>query len=178
MRRDVRDVSGGTFLALGGFLCFMGAAIVCVALGWIRVDPSSLHAPRWVLGLSGGVFALLGGLILYYAVRNTFLGGGRPPGSARGEFFVAGWLVGGFVVTAFAAVAAWIAFGPGERQFSGSLGLGGISLWGTRLSGESVGRAVFGIGAVLTGALAVWGWLHGIRRLMGGGEEEPPEPPG
>lgn len=97
MPRDVRDASGTKYLVPGAFAFLMGAAIVFVALGWLPVDPSRLRAPRWVIGVSGGV-----------------------------------------------------------------------SVWGTRFSDEAVGRTIFGIGAVLTGAFALWGWVYGIRRLLRG----------
>lgn len=175
MRRDVRDASGTKLLVLGSLAFLAGAAIVSVALGWVHVDPSDLLAPRWVIGLAGAVFLLMGGLILHYVIRNGLRGSASPAGGRDDQFFLAGWLVGGLMVTAMAAVAAWIAFGPGDRQFSSSFGVGGGFLGGSSPSDEAVGRTIFGVGAVVTGAFAIWGWIHGIRRILGSGPEEPGE---
>lgn len=170
MSRDLRDVSPVTGILMGGFTGLMGLAIVFVALDWIRVDPATIHAPRWVLGLCGGMFALTGGVILYYGVRNglgTGSGSTAEQGEEEKDFHVGGWLLGGVICTGLAVVAGWVAFGPGERAFSGSVGVGGIGVSGSGGS-EALGRWIFGVGAVLTGALAVWGWVYGIRRLMRG----------
>lgn len=39
---------------MGGLFLVAGLLILFVALDWIHVDPASIHAPRWVLGLCGG----------------------------------------------------------------------------------------------------------------------------
>lgn len=152
---------------MGGAFLLAGTMIFLIALNWIAVDPARIHAPRWVLGLIGGMFALSGLAILYFGIAN---GLGRGPGSA-GErdpeaFSVIGWLLGLVIVGGMAVVAGWIAFGPGERAFSGSIGVGGVSVGGSGGS-ETVGRWFFGIGAVLTGAFGVWGLVYGLRRLAG-----------
>jgi hypothetical protein len=79
-----------------------------------------------------------------------------PPTMPRGLrliHHVMAWAVVGLL----GIVASWVAFGPGERHFTGS---------GSIFLGESAGRAVFGIGAVL-----IWiAWLAmavaGVRRLL------------
>jgi hypothetical protein len=146
------------FLLAGTFVCL-------VALEWIEVDPASIHAPRWVLGVCGGMFALTGLAIFYYAVVNAL---GRGPGSETDEnaFPVVGWLLGLVISGGLAVVASWVAFGPGERTFTGSVGVGGIGAGGP--ASESAGRWVFGIGAVMTGAFTLWGLVYGVRRLVGG----------
>jgi len=74
-------------------------------------------------------------------------------------------LLATLLLTFFAATFDWVAFGPGERHFSGSIGLG-IGGFGFR-PGETFGRTVFGIAAVLIDvwAIAMWGgqiraWLR------------------
>lgn len=166
MSQDLRDVSPATGLVMGGLLLFGGLAVVFVAVDWIRVDPSSIHAPRWVLGVCGAMFALPGMAALYYGVRNGLAGGPSTDRSAgeRG-FSVVGWLVGLAIAAGMTAVASWVAFGPGERTFSGSVGIGPVSVGGSGQS-ETLGRWMFGIGAVMSGLFTVWGLAYGVRRLM------------
>lgn len=109
-----------------------GFAIMGVGGGVIPVDPSSVHAPGWVIVLCGVVFAL-GGVMAW----------------TNGAGFSEAWSTGLALVfmLCFAAVFSWVAFGPGERGFSGSGSVGPVSVGGG--SGETVGRIAFGFGAVL-----------------------------
>lgn len=158
-------------LFLGG-----GTAILGVALGWIHVDPDSVHAPRWVLGVLSAMFALSGIGAFYYGLVNGAREGPRPARDEDGAPFpVFSWLIGLAITGGMTAVAAWVAFGPGEREFSGGIGIGWISVGGSS-SGTS-GRVVFGIGAVLVGLFTLWGLIYGLRRLAGRGRPgADPEP--
>ena len=46
----------------------VGGAIILVALDKIQVDPSTIHCPRWVLGMAGGVFFFAGLAIFIHGV--------------------------------------------------------------------------------------------------------------
>lgn len=159
----MREVEPLTGILMGGAFLLAGLAIVFVALGWIRVDPSSVHAPPWVLVVCGGIFALPGLGLFYYGVVNG-LGRGARDREEDDVFAVLPWLLGLLICGGMAAVAGWVAFGPGERAFSGSVGVGGVGVSGSG-GGETLGRRVFGFGAILTGALTVWGFVYGVRRL-------------
>ena len=155
-----------TWLLLGILSALTGAAVVLVALGIIPTAQAA-QAPPWVIGLAGSVFVVVG----LYSIALAALAW-RDPELAerivRGEAFtMAGWLVGLFGVGVFFAVSAWIAWGPGPRTFSGGVGAGGIGVGGTVQGtvGESMGRAVFGMAAIITGLVGVWMVLWGIRRL-------------
>ena len=63
-------------------------------------------------------------------------------------------LVATLLITCFALTFDWVAFGPGERQFSGGFGL---------LSNEWVGRTLFGAFAVLLDVLAIGMWTGRIK---------------
>jgi hypothetical protein len=78
-------------------------------------------------------------------------------------FNAASWLVGLFTVGVFFTLSAWIAWGPGPRSFTGSVGPSSVDVGG--MVGESMGRAVFGVSAVSTGLIGVWMIMWGIRRL-------------
>ena len=70
-------------------------------------------------------------------------------------------LFGALLLTSFAVTFDWIAFGPGERHFSGGISLGGLGI-GAR-PGELLGRAMFGVGAVVFDVVAAVLWLRMLR---------------
>ena len=160
-------MSAGTGVFLGGLFVLAGLMIIFVAVDWIHVDPASIHAPRWVLVVCGGMFALPGVAALYYGVRNG-LSGGPPERGSDGErpFPVVGWLAGLAIAAGLTVVASWIAFGPGERAFSGSVSVGPVGVGGSGGS-ETLGRWVVGFGAVMGGLFPAWGLVYGLRRLTG-----------
>ena len=130
----------------------------------IPTEESSRNAPSWVIVGAGAVFFVAG--LYTFALGAMDL---RTPGyiervSRGGEFNPAGWLVGAFIVSIFFAISAWVAFGPGERAFSGGVGAGGVGVGGT--VGERIGRIVFGVSAVTLGGISVWVWARGLRKLL------------
>lgn len=168
MSRQLGDVEPRTGAVLGGISLLVGTFVCLIALDWIEVDPASIHAPRWVLGVCGGIFALTGLGVLYYAIVNAL---GRGPADRVDEdaFPVVAWLVGLVISGGLAIVASWVAFGPGERMFTGTVGVGGIGASGS--TSESVGRWVFGFGAVVAWAFTLWGLVYGTRQLLGDDED-------
>jgi hypothetical protein len=70
-------------------------------------------------------------------------------------------LLATLVVTCFALTFDWVAFGPGERRFSGSMmGVGFVS-------GEFWGRASFGVIAILLDIFAIKMWIDQFRHGLG-----------
>jgi hypothetical protein len=134
---------GVLFLAIGGFIMAGGAGLF----------PSTLkgaNAPLWVILAAGATFALAGA-----------------------SFFAQRWLPKALaemlpclILTLFAAMPAWVAWGEGPRQFSMSLSGFGFALWWDTVS---VGRIAFGFAAVVTGAIAIVVWIVWWRRLPGWG---------
>ena len=126
---------------LGILIFALGAAIILIGLGVIPVDPESIHAPGWVIACAGAIFAL-GGVII--SVENV-----------KGLDWL-GVCCFGLILTAFAVVFDWIAFWPGEREFTSS---GNIPI--PFLSGGLSGRIAFGCGGVLMTLVAVimWYWI-------------------
>lgn len=127
----------------------MGLMIVLMAFDVIHVDPSDIHAPRWVLAVSGMMFVIAGFLI---------------PASQNHSKATPGlWVqfLGMMLMGCFAAVFSWVAFGPGEREFSTSVN--GFAVEG---SGETFGRAVFGFFAVLVDLWLVWGGYNFLKKLI------------
>jgi hypothetical protein len=58
----------------------------------------------------------------------------------------------------------WVAFGPGERRFSGSASVPGISLSGS--TSELAGRVFFGLFAVLFDLAALGLWIQYVRSFF------------
>ena len=117
-----------------------GLAVVGVAADVIAVDPSTVHAPRWVLGACGAVFVLGGVAAL------------APPGSSVGS------AAAGTVVLAFGLVGGWVALFGSADGFSGGLPFVPEAV------NVAVARGMFGLGSALCLALFVWG----VRRLLRG----------
>jgi hypothetical protein len=71
------------------------------------------------------------------------------------------YVLGLTAAAALASIGTWVAFGPGPRAFSGT----GMFLL-SREAGETVGRIVFGFGAVLTWLITVALAVSGARKLF------------
>jgi hypothetical protein len=84
---------------------------------------------------------------------------------------IRGFLVG-VLVTCLALIFDWIAFGPGERHFSGAMSFGG-SWIGSRSDGTS-GRIAFGVAAAVLDLFAAWGWYRWLRGASRAGEDTGP----
>lgn len=135
-----------------GLLCFTcGAAVLAVATGALPTAPATLEAPRWVIGCAGVVF-LAGSLLPLNAA-----------------FGFPGWLnqLAGLTIAAgLALVLNWIAFFPGERHFSSTFFVPGVSL---HTGGNAIaGRIMFGLGALLADALVLAGLWRLLRRARPG----------
>lgn len=151
------------WLVLGLLSGGAGATLVLVGLGVIPIAENSTEAPLWVIGLAGSLFLVMG----IYSIGLGVLARRDPDFALRvlrgAEFNLGGWLVALFTVGVFFVLSVWVAWGPGPRTFSGGGNVGGIGVSGGL--GESVGRAVFGVSAVITGLVGVWIAVWGIRRL-------------
>ena len=124
-----------------------GAVLVALAAGIIPADEKMFNAPRWVVGACG--------LLLFFAGFLVIV----PPEMPRMKNFL-----GGMLLTTFAAVPGWIAFGPGQRAFGGSFSFGEII--SASHPGETTGRIVFGIAAVVLGCFAAYAWWRWLRSLF------------
>jgi len=135
-----------------GAICFVvGGAVVA---GGILGDDARMEAPRWVVAAAGAAF-LMAGLSL---VRSYALDRGIEPPADLWSLFL-----GALVCSCFTLIAGWIAFGPGERGFrvSGSL----LFVWLPSAVIEWLGRAVFGLGALLVALMTLVFWWRLLRGL-------------
>jgi hypothetical protein len=115
-----------------GLLCVAGGLIPALAsfdLG--PLDRSAINGPPWLGFLAGAVF-IAGGL-------GVMLGERLRPGPLSHGLFA-------LVIGSFAAIASWIAFGPGPRECA--ISVAGF-LFSSGWANEIACRAGFGIGALL-----------------------------
>ena len=123
-------------------------ALIAAAIGLFYVvvsivgptHPKPGAAPAWIGVVCGLMFFLGGSAVL---VQTLF--GGKDPSTGNPVSGAPPWLTLAYkmvaltIVLGLGVIATWVAFGPGERTFTGS----GAFL------GEKAGRIAFGIGAVL-----------------------------
>ena len=130
--------------AIGLLVMTMGGFILGIGLGFVPVPEESIHAPRWVIAAAGLAFLFAGVAVVQQAFQI--------------EKFK--YVPGLAIVLALAAVANWVAFGPGDRSGEGTLTVVGISI---PVSSDIAGRIVFGFGAVAIDVLLVVGLVHWFR---------------
>jgi len=117
--------------------------------GAIHVEP--FNADR-LMAVPAGLMFVFAGVLL-----------GLPPdGKWRN-------LLATLLVTCFALTFDWVAFGPGEREFTGSIGGFGF------MPSEWVGRALFGAFAVVLDIIAIGMWTGRWRQKSGAGASTPIE---
>ena len=138
---------------LGATCVIVGSAVVA---GGILGDDARMEAPRWIVAAAGAAFLLTGvALVRSYAFER----GIEPPADLWSSFF------GALVCSCFTLIGGWIAFGPGERRFhvSGSL----LFVWLPSVVIGWLGRAVFGLGALLVAVMTLVFWWRLLRGLAG-----------
>jgi hypothetical protein len=143
-------------IRVGILIMALGVAPILGALEIIPM-PLTPGTPAWVGVCAGLVFILAGAAVINgYAfppadlkVRTTTES--RRSGlaaKADGHYRYHLQNILGLVICAiFAAISGWIAFGPGERQFSSSISLPFYTSEGR--GGEWIGRAAFGISTLM-----------------------------
>lgn len=135
-------------MAGGLFFAAMGLLIFAMLLGQVPGGSKAGNAPTALLWLAGTVFFSAGlGMMLY-----RFL--------PRPAAFCA--LIS---LCSFVAIFNWIAFGPGERNFtkSTSTSTGAVTATKKNAASEIEGRIVFGLVAGLLDALILFGIYQSVR---------------
>jgi hypothetical protein len=157
---DRTQLSPGGAIVIGAFFGLVGTIVTLVALGTFGDGHLSDGTPPRV-GIAAGVLFLLAGLAIivgYGIAGGAMPNGDLPPGTPR-VVRVVQTALGLGIVAVLASIASWIAFGAGPRHFSGH---------GPLISGavsEMLGRAVFGVGAVLMWAFMAALVVISVRRL-------------
>lgn len=135
-----------------------------VALDVIPSPEENFHAPRWVVLIAGLCFFAAGSFVSLSDPRLEVL--------QEESWFR-------LIVTAFQAVVPlslvfllnWVAFGPGDRQFSSSISLPFIRIF-TENSSQIMGRCAFGTAAVLTDLVLVVFAVNAILKWINAGDKD------
>ncbi|THD64204.1 MAG: DUF3592 domain-containing protein [Bradyrhizobium sp.] len=136
----------------------LALGIATAALGLAMTGPAIVAAVQTGKFTGESLMAVLFGLIFVFPGVLICL----PP-----QYTGAKNLLGALTITGLAIVFDWVAFGPGERQFSGSInGVGFVP-------GELMGRAAFGVFAIILDVCVVMMWIGQCRRMFGAGGAGP-----
>jgi hypothetical protein len=130
----------------------LGVGLACAAMGLLLVGiviHGAVHADPFtadsLMGVPAGLMFVFAGIFM-----------ASPP-----EYKQWRNLLAALLITCFAITFDWVAFGPGERKFSGSfVGIGFVP-------SEFFGRASFGVGAVMLDIWAIAMWIGQCRRAFG-----------
>jgi len=141
------------------FLC-VGLVIFLGSVDVIHIPDENINAPRWVIASAGATFFLGGAMMLVNGLK-IILGGDH-------------WILSGLTNTlamvmmlSLAIPFHWVAFGSGEREFSGSVGVGPVTF--VDRGGEVGGRIAFGLFAVLLDISIIAVFTH----MITGTQSEP-----
>lgn len=140
-----KKLSPGLGFALGLAFVLVGASLA--VYGLLRSD-AAVNPLSWVVVPCGTFFACAG-LLVAFPMMNEAL---------RTALYAA-------VISAFGLTATWLGLGPGERHFSGSVGVGNLGMSGP----DSViaGRILFGALGTLADLVAIAVWWKVLKRIVG-----------
>jgi hypothetical protein len=130
-----------------GIFCALLGVLVIGLGGYRALAESADPGPDAVLIVPIGLIFIFAGILI-----------ALPPGRENLRRFL-----GALLITAFAMTFDWVAFGPGERNFSGGVSLGALTV-GLGRPGEWLGRAAFGIFALIATVAAIVAWVRLARR--------------
>lgn len=132
MAKDVRSLSNRSRLAWGLVCIAIGCYPISMALGLLPIDPAEKMAPSWVVAGAGIAFVIAGFMILlaHHTRANDLLAGA--------------------LCLLFAIMGAWVAL------FSSSEGFSGGWFFLSYEQNVTLGRWVFGGGALLSLAISIY----------------------
>jgi hypothetical protein len=150
-------------IAFGVLFMLCGTFPVLAGLGVFHAHAAP-DVPRWLIIATGSMFILAGlAIVNEYAIAGGVQPDGNLPDSAPLFVRITQYVLGLAIVALMFAVFAWVSFGPGERQFSSTISVPGLSTSGH--SSKHSGRIAFGIGTVLMGVFLVTAAVSGAKRL-------------
>jgi hypothetical protein len=130
-------------VAVGAIVAAAGLYFTLAGLGLVP-PPGKANAPGWIVVCAGLVFLFGGAAVVLGGLAGADGRSGELPASTPPWLRAVQSLLGVAVASCFGLIGTWIALGPGERQFTGNFPVG-----------ETGGRIVFGIGAVMVWLFAI-----------------------
>ncbi len=148
-----------TLWAIGIACAGGGFFLALVGLG-LAHSPSHINGPNWLGFAAGLVFFATGLAVLVRVWLHVPDKQPNLPDDAPAIAVAIQWLAVLTIIVALASIGSWIAFGPGPRQFSMSL-----PVWGSLA--ETIGRVMFGFGAIITWLMAALMAYAGVMKMLG-----------
>ncbi|MGI9233775.1 MAG: hypothetical protein ACR2RD_09110 [Woeseiaceae bacterium] len=132
MADDVRSLSKRSRIMWGLFCIALGCLPISIALGLFPVEPDTVMAPLWVVAGAGLVFVIAGIMILlaHYSRAND--------------------LLAGILCMLFGVMGTWVSLFSSRDGFSGGL------FFLSYDQNVTIGRWVFGLGALISFSVAVY----------------------
>jgi hypothetical protein len=140
--------------ATGAYFMVLGAGLLPIP-GGLR----NLHGPQWLVACIGLAFFLASIAIVVQTLGHADDTGTLPANAPR-WMSVVQYSISFAIFACFGAIGSWVAFGPGEREFSGSF------LFFDRVTNAAIGRTAFGIGAVIIWLCMAAVLASGIRKFF------------
>lgn len=144
---------GTVATAFGLYFILVGMTVLPIPGG-----PQNLHAPLWIVFCAGLAFLLAGIAVLMHGTGATDNNGELPAGAPQ-WLRVFQYLIGVTIFVCFGAIASWVAFAPGPREFSAT----GMGVEGP--VGAMAGRIAFGLGAIVIWLCTIAVVVSGARKL-------------
>ncbi|MEZ5830836.1 MAG: hypothetical protein R3D05_06615 [Dongiaceae bacterium] len=139
-------------ILIGLFCCACGAPAALAAFDLGPFHASDINGPPWLGLLAGGVFIAAGiSVMLGERLRGSVI--------SYGLFAL--------IFGSFAAIASWIAFGPGPRECA--IAIAGIFFRADSIANEIACRAGFGIGAGMLDGVVLMMAAAALRNIVGPG---------
>jgi hypothetical protein len=155
-----RPATRNEILLIGVIATTVGLYFMLVGMTLLPIPggPKNLHGPLWIVFCAGLAFLLAGIAVLMHGTGHTDNNGELAPGVPQ-WLRVFQYLSGVMIFACFGAIASWIAFAPGPREFSAS----GMGVTGP-VSGTA-GRIAFGLGAIVIWLCTIAVAVAGARKL-------------
>ncbi len=146
---------GIAFAVVGGYFVLVGLGVLPEPTG------AAAHAPAAVVIAAGAAFAFAGLTCMVRAKAGLPDHQSEMPDNAPCWLQLAYRALAVGTTASLAAIGTWIAFGSGPRVFSVAVRFAEL-----RTAGETVGRVVFGLGAVIVWIYVVVVAVGTIRKLF------------
>ncbi|HEY7459094.1 MAG TPA: hypothetical protein VH765_10100 [Xanthobacteraceae bacterium] len=160
---DKRPATPKEMLVVGLIAACIGLFFVLIGLGLVPPPggKKALHAPLWVVLCAGLAFLLAGAALLLHLASGAKASDEELPPDAPRWMRVVRYLIMLAIFASFGAIGSWVAFGPGDRAFSLSMP------FFSGPASEMIGRAAFGIGAIVVWLCTIAIAVSGARKLLG-----------
>ncbi|MFN3658316.1 MAG: hypothetical protein ACK4UO_13770 [Pseudolabrys sp.] len=148
-----------SLVAVGVLMAAGGLYFALAGLGAVPM-PSKLNGPNWMALCVGAVF-FFGGVSA--TVHGAFVGSRTAsdlPADTPRWIRMVYWFSTMAICLALSTMGTWVAFGPGERGFTMAGAISGPI-------GDGIGRAAFGLGAIICWFITAAFARAGLRKIFG-----------